>query len=229
MAAVAQTAEEMLEQGSTLSGADERAEGSVLTRAWKSLTDEASLTVGYGRLKWELDITRTSDGARGTLVQRDDSALFFSYGTKPSFFRNSSFGYTFMVNFHDFHMTRQVLPGDAFADVGTEIRGYVIYAVPTLYYQWGDHRESGTFVRLGIGAGLGGARFSGTVRVSTGEVVDTSQHELEPRLTTSNFLIARWNHVGISFSYASPRVYGDGYNIRVSDTVAYLSYTYHFR
>jgi hypothetical protein len=218
----------MTHEGGDAPEAGSSAISSALSWAWKGLTDEASLTVGYGVLKWELDVTRTSDGASGTLTQRDDSALFVSYGTKPSFFDGSRFGYRVMVNYHAFHMTRQVMQGDQFADVGTEIKGYVVYAVPTLYYQWGEHRETGTFVRVGIGAGVGGSRFSGTVRLSTGEIVYTTQKDLEPRLTTTNFLLARWNHVGISFSYAAPRVYGDGYDVRVFGTVAYISYTYQF-
>ena len=196
---------------------------------WTELTDEAGLTVGYGTMKWALDIERTSDGASGKLVQRDDSSLYISYSTKPFFFKGSNFGYTVMVNYHDFDMTKQEIENDKFADFGTEMHGYVVYAVPTLYYQWGEHRLKGRFVRLGVGAGVGAARFSGTVRLSTGEIVHTSQHTVEPRLAVTNFLIARWNHVGIQFSFASPRVYGDGYDARVTDASIYATYTFNFQ
>jgi hypothetical protein len=195
---------------------------------WKELTDEASLTVGYGSMKWVLDIKRSSDGATGRLVQRDDSSLYVSYSTKPFFFKESNFGYTVMVNYHEFDMTKQEIANDQFADFGTEVHGYVVYAVPTLYYQWGEHREKGRFVRIGFGAGVGASRFSGTVRLSTGEIVHTSQHNVEPRLAVSNFLIARWNHVGVQFSYASPRVYGDGYDAEVKDASLYATYTFNF-
>jgi hypothetical protein len=196
--------------------------------AWKELTDEASLTVGYGTMKWALDIKRTSDGATGRLVQRDDSSLYVSYSTKPFFFKESNFGYTVMVNYHEFDMTKQEIANDKFADFGTEVHGYVVYAVPTLYYQWGEHRQKGRFVRIGVGAGVGASRFSGTVRLSTGEVVHTSQHNVEPRLALSNFLIARWDHVGVQFSFASPRVYGDGYDAKVRDASLYATYTFNF-
>jgi hypothetical protein len=195
---------------------------------WKELTDEASLTVGYGSMKWVLDIKRSSDGATGRLVQRDDSSLYVSYSTKPFFFKESNFGYTVMVNYHEFDMTKQEIANDQFADFGTEVHGYVVYAVPTLYYQWGEHRDKGSFVRIGFGAGVGASRFSGTVRLSTGEIVHTSQHNVEPRLAVSNFLIARWNHIGVQFSYASPRVYGDGYDARVRDVSLYATYTFNF-
>jgi predicted lipoprotein with Yx(FWY)xxD motif len=196
--------------------------------AWKELTDEASLTIGYGVMKWVLDIKRTSDSASGTLVQRDDSTLFISYSTKPYFFKDSNFGYTVMVNYSDFDLTKQETANDKYADYGTEVHGYIVYAVPTLYYQWGEHLQKERFVRIGIGAGVGAARFSGTVRLSTGEIIHTSQHDLEPRLALSNFLIARWNHVGVQFSFASPRVYGDGYDAKVRNASLYATYTFNF-
>jgi len=196
--------------------------------AWKELTDEASLTVGYGVVKWVLDVKRTSDGASGTLVQRDNSALYVSYSTKPYFFESSNFGYTVMVNYSDFDLTKQETENDKFADYGTEVHGYIVYAVPTLYYQWGEHFRKGRFVRIGVGAGVGAARFSGTVRLSTGEIVHTSQGNIEPRLAVTNFLIAQWNHFGVQFSFASPRVYGDGYDAKVKDASLYATYTYYF-
>jgi hypothetical protein len=112
----------------------------VIARTWGRLTDEAYLRAGYGVVQWAMDIRRASDGASARLVQRDDDAIFLSYGSKPNFIRDSNFGYTFMVNFVDFSMTRQTVAGEEFADVGTEVDGYLVYAVPTLYYQWGGRR-----------------------------------------------------------------------------------------
>lgn len=197
-------------------------------KVWKGLTDEAHLSIGYGIVQWALDVKRASDGATARLVQRDNNAIFIGYGSKPSFFKDSNFGYTFMVDYVGFDMTKQDVPGDKFADLGTEVSGYLVYAVPALFYQWGDHREAGKFVRLAIGVGLGAARFSGTARLSTGETIQTEKKALEPRLAVSNSLEARWNHVGLSLSYASPRVYGDGYDIRVAGFSANIKYIYYF-
>jgi hypothetical protein len=208
--------------------AKDDADNGFLRNIWEGLTDEAHLRVGYGIVQWTMDIKRTSDGATARLVQRDNSAVFIGYGSKPSFFTDSRFGYTFMVDYVDFEMKKQEIPGDQFADLGTEVKGYMIYAVPTLYYQWGEHRYKGRFVRLGLGVGVGAARYHGTVRLSTGEIVSTEKRSLEPRLALSNFLEARWNHFGLSFSYASPRVYGDGYDIRVSDVSANIGYVFYF-
>ena len=206
----------------------EKGSGGFVASMMKSLTDEAHLTVGYGIVQWKMDLKRSSDGATATMVQRDNSALFVSYGTKPTFIKDTQFGYTFMVNYVNFDMNKQEIPGDQFADLGTDVHGYLFYAVPTLYYQWGEHRYKGRFVRLGLGVGVGAASYSGTVRLSTGEVVHTEKKNYEPRLAVSNFLEARWNHIGISFSYASPRIYGDGYDIRVSGISANIGFTYYF-
>jgi hypothetical protein len=194
----------------------------------KSMTEEAHIKIGYGIVQWKMDIKRSSDGASATMVQRDNSALFLSYGSKPSFFEDSKFGYTFMVSYINFDMKNQEVPGDQFANLGTEVQGQLAYAVPTLYYQWGEHRYKGRFIRLGFGIGVGAAQYSGTVRMSTGETVYTHERSYQLRLAVSNFLEARWNHIGISFSYASPRIYGDGYDIRVKGVSANIGYAYYF-
>ena len=214
--------------GQTESAAKDDTSDGFVGKVWKGLTDEAHLRVGYGVVQWAMDITRASDGATARLVQRDNNAIFIGYGSKPSFFKDSNLGYTFMANYVDFSMTKQSIPGDRFADLGTQVSGYMVYAVPTLYYQWGEHRNTGRFVRLGVGVGVGAARYSGTVRLSTGEVIHTEKRSYEPRLAVSNFLEARWNRFGLTVSYASPRVYGDDYDIRVADFSANLGYLFYF-
>lgn len=223
-AAAAETGSSAADQPAAVTGGSNGFLGSL----WQSLTNEAYLRAGYGVVKWTMDVKRSSDGARATLVQRDPNALFLGYGSKSSFFDGSNFGYTFMVNYVDFNMQKQEVPGDRFADYGTEVNGFMVYAVPTLFYQWGEHREKGKFVRLGLGVGVGGARYHGTVRMSTGETVYTEQRSLEPRLAASNFLEARWKYVDLSVSYAAPRVYGDGYDVRVSDFSASIGCFYYF-
>jgi hypothetical protein len=200
---------------------------------WNSMTDEAHLTAGYGILELDLTIKRKSDGASATMVQRDTSAIFLSYSTRSSFFKDSNFGYTFMVNYVDFDMGKQEIYRNEYVDLGTHITGQMIYAVPTLYYQWGEHRYKGKFVRLGVGAGVGAATYSGTVQltgspVPGGEQISTANRSYAPRFTLSNFLEARWHHFGISMSYAAPRVYGDGYDVKVSDFSVNIGYTYYF-
>jgi hypothetical protein len=199
---------------------------------WRSLTEEAHVTLSYGILESSLTIKRKSDGATATMIQRDTSAIFLSYSTASTFFKDSNFGYTFMVNYVDFDMGQQEIHHNEYADLGTHITGQMIYAVPTLFYQWGEHRYKGNFVRLGVGAGVGAATYSGTIQLTgsqvPGEKIYTANKSYEPRLALSDFLEARWHHFGISISYAAPRIYGDGYEAKVSNFSANIGYTYYF-
>jgi hypothetical protein len=202
------------------------------TGLWDSMTDEAHLTVGYGILGANLTIRRKSDGAAATMAQRDTSALFLSYGTKASFFKDSKFGYTFMVNYIDFDMGKQEIHRNEYVDLGTHVTGRMVYAVPTLYYQWGEHHYKGKFVRLGVGVGVGAATYSGTIQLTgsqvPGEKIYTANKSYAPRLALSDFLEARWNHFGISISYAAPRIFGDTYDVKVSNFSVNLGYTFYF-
>ena len=199
---------------------------------WNSMTDEAHITVGYGILETDLKINRKSDGASATMVQRDTSAIFLSYSTASSFFKDSNFGYTFMVNYVNFDMGEQEISRNEFVNLGTHISGQMIYAVPTLFYQWGEHRYKGKFVRLGVGAGLGAATYSGTVQLSgsqiPGEIIYTANKSYAPRLALSDFLEARWHHFGLVVTYAAPRIYGDTYDMKISNFSVNVGYTYYF-
>ena len=203
-----------------------------LAKVWDSMTDEAHLTVGYGTLEVKLDIHRKSDGATATMVQRNTAAVFVNYGSRPSFFKDSNFGYTFLVNYVGFDMGQQEIYKDTYVDLGTDVGGQMFYAVPALFYQWGEHRYKGKFVRLGIGAGIGAATFSGTIQLTNSQNPDEQIYAVNksytPRLALSNFLEARWNHFGVSISYASPRIYGDEYDIKVSNFTAYIGYSFYF-
>ena len=204
----------------------------VIECLWHSLTDEANITASVGLLQASMTVKRKGDGATATMVQRDENAFFLSYGSKPSFFRDSNFGYTVMVNYIHFTMNEQETGSHTYANLNTEVNGQMLYAVPTLYYQWGEHHYNGTFIRLGAGIGLGAATYSGTVRFTNtanpGETVRTANWSYAPHLATSSFLEARWKHFGIAVSYASPRIYGDTYDIRISDYSVRLGYTYYF-
>jgi len=166
------------------------------------------------------------------MVQRDTSAIFLSYSTASSFFKDSNFGYTFMVNYVNFDMGEQEISRNEFVNLGTHISGQMIYAVPTLFYQWGEHRYKGKFVRLGVGAGLGAATYSGTVQLSgsqiPGEIIYTANKSYAPRLALSDFLEARWHHFGLVVTYAAPRIYGDTYDMKVSNFSVNVGYTYYF-
>jgi hypothetical protein len=203
-----------------------------LAGVWESITEEAHVTIGYGTLEIQLKIRRNSDGATATMAQKNSSAIFVNYGSKPSFFKDSNFGYSFLVNYVGFDMGQQVLYNNTYVDLNTDVEGQMVYAVPALFYQWGEHQANGKYVRLGLGVGVGAATYSGTIQLTGSQNPDEKIYAVNtsysPKLAYSNFLEARWNHIGVSISYAAPRIYGDEYNIKVSNFTAYVGYSIYF-
>ena len=206
-------------------------------RDWTTETfiDGASITVGAGVRRSTFTFTRKSDNASGTIVDRDYPAYFLVYSTKPSFFTDSRFGYTFMLRLSTFSMDQQVasaslVPGTP-VDLNTSLQGIIGYAVPSLYYQWGDHRFKGTFFQVGAGLGAATATYSGTVelRSPTGsETVTVRDQSYSLHLAWSTFLEARWRHGGVYLSVMRARLPGDAYDTRFEDASLYLGYRLFF-
>lgn len=132
-----------------------------LSSAWKAITDEAHVTVGYGRFEIKLDFLRRSDGATATMVQQDKSSVTVQYGSRPSFLKDANFGYTFMFNYVGFNMGEQEVYSDTSVNLGTNIHGQIFYFVTTLFYQWGEHRHQGRFIRFGVVPGSAQPPFRG--------------------------------------------------------------------
>jgi hypothetical protein len=60
-------------------------------------------------------------------------------------------------------MDKQEVAKNVYEDVGTSVRGRLAYVVPTVFYQLGEHGRRAAYVRLGIGAGLGAAKYDGSI------------------------------------------------------------------
>jgi hypothetical protein len=209
------------------------------SRLWdwttETFIDGASITLGYGVRRSTFTFTRKSDNASGTIVDRDYPAYFLIYSTKPSFFENSRFGYTFMLKLSTFSMDQQVASGSLIGgtpvDVHTDLRGIIGYAVPSLYYQWGEHRFEGTFFLIGVGLGLATTTYSGTIELqssSATERVSVRDQSYSLNLAWSTFLEARWRHGGIYLSIMRARLPGDTYDTRFADDSLYLGYRLFF-
>ncbi len=197
-------------------------------KTWDYLVNDASITVGTGLRQAEMTVTRKINGATGKIAQRNEQAYFLSYSTRPSFIRESHFGYTFMLNYSHFSMDKQKVAGDAYQDIGTRVRGNFAYVVPTLFYQWGEHRYKGKFVRLGIGLGLGVTTYSGNIILSDNSTAEVSNKAYALTIAESAFLEARYRHWGVILSLAGPTVDKDSYKIQVTDISLNLGYSFYF-
>jgi len=209
------------------------------SRLWDWTTDTfidgASITLGAGIRRSTFTFTRKSDHASGTIVDRDYPAYFLIYSTKPSFFKDSRFGHTFMVKLSTFTMDQQIASGSLIGgtpvDVQTDLQGIIGYAVPSLYYQWGEHRFKGTFIQIGVGLGLATTTYSGTIELQTptaSERVSVRDQSYSLHLAWSTFLEARWRHAGVYFSLMRARLPGDTYDTRFEDDSLYAGYRFFF-
>jgi len=198
---------------------------------WDYLYNGASITVGVGTRQAELKVTEKISGKFGKIVQRDEGAYFLSYSTRESFIGSSQFGYTFMLNYTTFNMDKQETAKNIYEDLGTRVRGKVAYAVPTLFYQWGEHRKIGKFVRLGVGLGLGVAKFEGNIILTNpapAPPIPIANGSYDLKFAASAFLEARYRHWGIKISIAGPSYQDEKYIYNLSDIAVNLGYTYYF-
>jgi len=220
---------------STLTTGATGTRGGLLGWAYDSFVDGASVILGYGVRRSSFTFTRKSDGASGTIVDRDYPAYFLIYSTKPSFFENSRFGYTFMVKLSSFDMEQQIATGTLIGgtptDVHTDVEGIIAYAVPSLYYQWGEHRSTGTFFLIGAGLGLATTTYSGTIELQSAagsDIVDVRDQSFSLHPAWTVFLEARWRHWGGYLSIMRARLPGDSYDTLFEDASLYLGYRFFF-
>ena len=207
----------------------------LLDWALATFVDGASVTLGYGIRRSSFTVTRKSDKASGTIVDRDYPAVFVVYATKPTFFADSNAGYTFMLRLSSFNMDQQIAAGVPVGgvptDVHSNVHGIIGYALPALYYEWGEHRKTGTFFLIGAGAGVTTTTYSGTMslQTSTGsESVNVRDQSFSLNLAWGTFLEARWYHAGIYLSYMRSHMPGDTYDTTFEDSSLYLGYQLYF-
>lgn len=195
------------------------------------LYEGASITIGIGTRETSLTVTRKSDHANGKIAQQNEGAYFVSYSTRPSFIRSTRFGYTFMFNYSTFTMDKQEVSKNAFEDIGTSVRGSFAYFVPTLFYQWGEGGPKGKSVRAGIGLGLGAAKFSGNIKltsVSPAETINTSNGSYDIKFAVSAFLEGRYRPWVMKISIAGPSYEDDTYKYSVADFTVSVGYSFFF-
>lgn len=192
--------------------------------------DGASITPGMGVKQAGLTVKRLADNSEGHIYQRNDQAWFLSYSTKSSYFKSHpSAGYTFVFNLSSFNARQQQISSDTFIDLGTRVKGEFLYVVPTLFYQWGEQRYTGTYLRIGLGLGLGMSRFDGDVYLTdatTPERIQVLDHTTRLDIATSAMVEARWHHWGIIITGAGPVYKNHDYEYQVEDVSISLGYAF---
>ena len=198
---------------------------------WDYLYNGASLTVGIGTRQADLRVTDKSTNASGKISQRDEEAYFISYSTRPSFIRDTRFGYTLMFNYTTFNMDQQEVAKNEYQDVGTRVRGRVAYVVPTVFYQLGEHGRRGAYVRLGIGVGLGAAKYEGSIILdypANTTPVAISNGDYGLKVAASLMLEARYRNWGLTVTAAGPSYEDERYRYDLTDLSSYVNFTWYF-
>jgi hypothetical protein len=193
--------------------------------------DGASVTLGFCVHQADVTVRDKATNAVGKISDRDNTAWFLSYSTRPSFIRASKFGYNIMLNYTTFNADKQeVVKGD-FRDLGTRLHGRVASVVPTIFYQLGEHGPKGAYLRGGVGAGLGVTKYEGDIILnypaSTTPVRVSSGH-YDLKFAASLYLEARYRYFGLTLTAAGPSYEDDRYRYSVTDIAGHLNFTYYF-
>jgi len=141
-----------------------------------------SLIVGYGSAvrAESIDIGINIGQQAVTISRRDSSAVDvadlegdFSYSVAVSakssdnYFNNESpWGYFFQFDYSQFEVHKQVIPGsEETRDVGTRLKGYSVYLVPVMFYNFSRFDDTKWHKKLGIGVGVGRLSIKGNFRI----------------------------------------------------------------
>ena len=91
----------------------------------------------------------------------------FSIRTKPSYINKSKWGYFYQFDWSIFEMDKQIINADEenLLDYQTEVYGYSVFAVPTIYYHL-NKKTDGWSVKIGAGLGLGWLAIQGNYEVT---------------------------------------------------------------
>ncbi len=198
---------------------------------WDYFVNGASVTAGIGVRQADIQVRDKATGAAGKISDRVNTAYFLSYSTRPSVIGTSRVGYNFVFNYQTFNMDKQEVAKDVYRDLGTRVHGRVIYLVPSLFYQFGEHGPKGAYTRLGFGLGLGATKYEGQIILdypNNTTPVDVSSDDYDLRFAGSVYVESRYRNWGVTLVAAGPSYEDDRYRYSVTDISAYLSYTYYF-
>lgn len=77
----------------------------------------------------------------------------------------SQWGYFYQIDFSLFDVNKQTIPGSGeLRDIGTRLKGYSVYVVPVMFYNFSRFDASKWHKKLGLGVGLGLLSLKGNFR-----------------------------------------------------------------
>ena len=106
------------------------------------------------------------------IIARLDSgpSLNAAVGIKsdPVYFgKRSQWGYLYQLDFSVFNLSKQTIDDSKIAiDVGTNVEGYSLYALPVVYYHFKKGMEKRWKYKAGIGLGIGYLKLSGDFKIT---------------------------------------------------------------
>ena len=128
--------------------------------------------------------------------------------------KNSNWGYFFQFDGTTFNIDKQSVDEEEEKEMGTSIKGYSLFAVPTAYYHF-NRKSKGWSQKLGIGVGAGYLNMTGNFKVTKqnhadyGQTKDVSINEMG--MAVGVFLeFSNKNHSIIIQNFA-PSVSDDNY------------------
>ncbi len=180
------------------------------------------------------DIRITDQNENLIADMTSDSIVYpsLSLRSKSKFFNNtSSLSYNYELDFSIFNVNKQRLNSSKNSqDIGTSIKGYSLYAVPTLFYNFNKRDKIGWKYKAGLGIGIGylniSGRFQGTnsAQPSFNQIKDvrTSGYDI---VVGVNFQ-AKYNQHVITIKNFTPSIKND--NLQYFQSNVLLGYQYIF-
>ena len=116
----------------------------------------------------EIDDKKTQDDEIAQMSNGQQYSPTIGLRTEPQYFSNgnSNWGYFYQFDGTIFQIDKQEIDGqDEEQDLGTSIKGYSLFAVPTGYYHF-NKNSNGWSQKVGIGIGAGYLNMSGNFKIT---------------------------------------------------------------
>ncbi len=199
------------------------------------------LDIGVTASQVDLEVDKYEDGSKvsgGTLSTDISYAPFITAGSKYRYLGSTKFGYNIQITFSGFRVDKQDLGGDDLEDVGTSAKGYFVYALPVLFYNFGDKTfkaGKGKSLKFGIGVGLGYLEAKGDIILE--DLDDGTQEKHKFDVSTDPVDLAAFVMMDIRYNKWLLQIRGggpwimnfdqDGYEFGLFDFSMSLAYSFH--